>query len=148
MNKVVLPNEILLGEVSKMLREGHQVVIMTKGNSMLPFIRGDKDSVNLELRQDVQPGDIVLALLKPGHYVLHRVASRQGDRLILHGDGNLRGNEECSVGDVVGTAISIIRPSGRTRDCTTRASKRAAALWNGLPLLARRVYLAINRRLR
>lgn len=148
MNKVVVPNAILLGEVKSLLAEGKDVVIPTKGNSMLPFIRGDKDSVRLELRQDVNPGDIVLAMLRPGHYVLHRVAARDGDRLTLHGDGNLRGNEVCTAGDVVGTATSIIRPSGKERDCTTRSSKRAAALWNGLPVLVRRVYLAINRRLR
>jgi len=75
MNKVVLPNDIMLGEVTALLREGKKVIIMTKGNSMLPFIRGEKDSVNLELRDTLEEGDIALAQIRPGHYVLHRVVS-------------------------------------------------------------------------
>ena len=47
MHKVVVPNAILLGEVKSLLAEGKDVVIPTKGNSMLPFIRGGRDSVNL-----------------------------------------------------------------------------------------------------
>ena len=48
--KVILPNALMLGEVSRMLDDGHSVVIMTKGASMSPFIRGERDSVELEKR--------------------------------------------------------------------------------------------------
>ena len=57
MNKVVVPNAILLGEVKSLLAEGKDVVIPTKGNSMLPFIRGGRDSVNLRRLEDVEVGD-------------------------------------------------------------------------------------------
>ena len=147
MNKVVLPNEVMLGEVGRLLKEGRRVVILTKGGSMRPFIRGDRDSVSLELRGDVAVGDVVLARLGTGHYVLHRVAARDGDTLTLHGDGNLQGVERCSVGDVMGTAVEIIRPSGRKRDCICAASKRAARRWNRLPVLMRRLCLGIDRRI-
>lgn len=147
MNKVVLPNEIMLGEVSRLLSEGHEVVIMTKGSSMLPFIRGEKDSVNLVRRETVEPGDIVLAQLRPGRYVLHRVAAVDGDHLTLHGDGNLRGDEHCSIQDVSGTAVQILTPKGRVKDCICEASKRRARRWNSLPYFIRRYTLAIYRRL-
>ena len=61
MNKVVVPNSILLGEVRSLLAEGKDVVIPTKGNSMLPFIRGGRDSVNLRRLDTLEVGDIVLA---------------------------------------------------------------------------------------
>ena len=51
--KIVLPNAIMLGQVSEFLGEGHSVVIMTKGQSMSPFIRGERDSVELLRRPSV-----------------------------------------------------------------------------------------------
>ena len=71
--RITLPNEVMLGSVKELLAEGQQVIIMTKGFSMLPFIVGKRDSVLLEKRPSVQPGEIALAEISPGHYVLHRV---------------------------------------------------------------------------
>lgn len=147
MNKVVLPNEIFLGEVSALLREGKKVIIMTKGNSMLPFIRGEKDSVNLVLRDAVEPGDIVLAQVRPGGYVLHRVVGISDGIVTLHGDGNLLGNERCRLEDICGTAFEIIRPSGKAVDCISPRRKRISRIWNDSPYLFRRVVLGIYRRL-
>ncbi len=147
MNRIVLPNAVMLGEVERLLSEGHQVVIMTKGNSMLPFIRGERDSVNLEKRDSVAPGDIVLARLSEGHYVLHRVASVDGDEIRLHGDGNLRGDERCLKENVAGTALQVVLPSGRARDCISERSKRLPRIWNRLPVLARRIFLGFYRRI-
>ena len=93
MNKTVVPNDMLLSEVGKLVDEGEKVVIMTKGISMLPFIHGGKDSVLLVKPSSVDVGDIVLARINDERYVLHRVISREGDRFVLMGDGNLRGVE-------------------------------------------------------
>ena len=38
--KLIVSNSVLLGEAVLMLESGKDVVIPTKGNSMLPFIRG------------------------------------------------------------------------------------------------------------
>ena len=67
-----LPNEILFPEIERLLSEGHEVMLRTKGNSMFPFIVGDRDSVLLQRNDSVRVGDIVLAHL-PDNYVLHRV---------------------------------------------------------------------------
>ena len=114
MDKRTLPNDVLLGEVAAVLREGREAVITPTGSSMLPFIRGGKDRVVLARRSGVEPGDIVLALIG-GRYILHRVLSREGERLILMGDGNLRGTERCALSDVLGTVTEIIRPDGSSR---------------------------------
>jgi hypothetical protein len=147
MNKVVVPNSILLGEVKSMLAEGKDVVIPTKGNSMLPFIRGGRDSVNLRRLDTLEVGDIVLAEIREGVYVLHRVFAVDGDSVTLKGDGNLRNVEQCRRSDIAGTALSILKENGREADCRGRKAMRRARAWRTMPTLFRRVFLGIYRRI-
>lgn len=107
MENRTLPNEVLLGEISSLLAEGREVSFTPKGTSMLPFIRGGRDSVTLKKLAEVKVGDIVLVRLPDSRYVLHRVWSLDGDSLELMGDGNLVGKEKCRLADVMGTTVSI-----------------------------------------
>jgi len=59
MDRIVLPNDVLLNEVAQLLGEGREVVITPKGRSMLPFIRGDVDQVKLRHPDCLKEGDIV-----------------------------------------------------------------------------------------
>lgn len=146
MNKVVVPNAILLGEVKSLLAEGKDVVIPTKGSSMLPFIRGGRDSVNLRRLDDIEVGDIVLAEIREGVYVLHRVFAIDGESVTLKGDGNLRGVEKCRRSDIAGTALSILKDNVREVDCRAPEALRRARAWRTLGRPFRRVFLAIYRR--
>ena len=146
--KIILPNSIMLGQVSQFLDEGHSVVIMTKGQSMSPFIRGERDSVELLKCPAIEVGDIVLAQLTPGHYVLHRVNAIRGERVRLKGDGNLDGTEACNLQDICGTAVAVLRPGGRRLDCTAPAWKRRFRRWVAAPRLVRRIVLGIYRRIK
>ena len=139
MDKRTLPNDVLLGEVAAVLREGREAVITPTGNSMLPFIRGGVDRVVLRREPAVAVGDIVLARIG-GRYLLHRVFALEGDALTLMGDGNLRGTEQGVPADVIGTVTEIIRPSGRRR------IPGKGRLWRILRPF-RRYLLAIYRRL-
>ena len=47
MNRITVPNEILIPQIGALLAEGREVELRPKGNSMLPFIRQDKDNVIL-----------------------------------------------------------------------------------------------------
>ena len=120
MEKVVLPNDILLNEVDRLLSEGRDVVMMPKGRSMLPFIRGEVDKVLLRKPSAgaLQVGDIVLARLDGSRYILHRVVAIDGTRVIMMGDGNLRGREEVAENEVVGKVVEIITLKGRHRKPT------------------------------
>ena len=80
MDKMTLPNEILLGEVAAVLREGREAVIIPTGSSMLPFIHGGRDRVVLRACPDAAVGDIVLVCIGK-QYLLHRVIARDGDAL-------------------------------------------------------------------
>lgn len=141
MEKRILPNEILLAEAGALLAEGRDVELLVKGNSMLPFLHDEQDSVRLRKLETVEKGDIVLALIAPGRYVLHRVRAIEGERLTLMGDGNIRGTEGCTRSDVLGTAIEFIRPDG------TRRRPGKGRLWAALRPI-RRYLLFIYRRLR
>lgn len=145
MQKVVLPNQLLLAEVSRLVSEGESVVLMTKGYSMLPFIVGEKDSVRLEKVGELFPGLIVLAEITPGHYVLHRLVSVKDDQVVLMGDGNLKGCEVCSRRRVKAVAVSILKADGKEVDCLSARHLRRAALWNRL-LPVRRWLLAFYHR--
>lgn len=109
-----LPNEVLLGEMERMLTAGRDVVMVPKGRSMLPFIRGEVDKVLLKQvpQSQLKVGDIVLAHVGET-YVMHRIINLKGDQVTLMGDGNLRGTELATRSEVVGVVMEIITPEGR-----------------------------------
>lgn len=139
MDKRVLPNKVLLEEAALLLDEGRDVTFTPLGNSMLPFIRGGKDSVTLRKKPSAQVGDIVLVRL-PGRYVLHRIIALEGEKITLMGDGNLVGTESCMQGDIMGTVIAIQRGKMRT------VKPGNGRFWRTLKPF-RRYILAIYRRL-
>lgn len=138
MDKRTFPNEVLLEEAACLLDEGREVCFTPSGNSMLPFIRGGKDSVVLKKKPAVEAGDIVLVRL-PGRYVLHRVIRIDNEELTLMGDGNVSGTEHCSLQDVMGT-VTAIHKGNRT------VIPGSGSFWRSIKPI-RRYILAIYRRL-
>ena len=109
MDKKVVANQVLLEDAAKLMEEGREVNFTPLGSSMLPFIRGGKDSVVLRKMPSVEVGDIVLVRLEGPRYVLHRIIRKNGDDLTLMGDGNIAGTENCSTYDVLGTVTAILK---------------------------------------
>lgn len=142
MSSISVPNDIMLEEVRRLLALGDKVQLLTKGCSMLPFIRGGKDSVRL-VKKDFAVGDAVLAYTTDKRWVLHRVVDLTGGMVRLKGDGNLRGEELCRAEDVAGVVEALILPSGREKTISVKRAQR----WNALPYLVRRAVLAVYRRL-
>ena len=139
MDKRVLPNKVLLEEAGQLLEEGREVTFTPLGSSMLPFIRGGKDSVTLWKKPSAEVGDIVLVRL-PGRYVLHRIIALDGEKVTLMGDGNLVGTESCTLQDIMGTVATIQRGKKRT------VVPGKGRFWRTLKPF-RRYILAIYRRL-
>ena len=146
MKTMIMPNEVLLPAVGEIVADGGSVTLKTKGMSMMPFIRGDRDCVILVKPSALKVGDIVLAKVNGGAYVLHRIFSAEGDRLVLMGDGNLKGKEKCMVSDVLALAVTIVKENGKEIDCTSSMHRFLARLWRIL-LPFRRYLLAIYRRI-
>lgn len=145
MQRLSLPNGILLKEVERLLDSGTCVTLRTKGDSMLPFIVGNRDCVTLEPTGELHTGDIVLAHLGNGQYVLHRILFIKDSRITLMGDGNLTGKEYCRTTDVCGKVQFILRNGEKAINPNTRLARWKASVWIKL-LPVRRYLLAIYRR--
>lgn len=141
--------ELLMNEALLLIEEGKRVIVRVKGSSMLPFLRGDKDSVELEKASEIKCGDIVLAYVEECRFVLHRIIRIDGERVVLMGDGNLKGCEYCRIEDIKAKAVNIIKPAKggyKKISCTDRTHMRKAYLWKKL-LPVRRYILAIYKRI-
>ena len=126
--------------VDELLREGKEVVITPKGNSMLPFIRNGRDEVVLtRLTRPAEIGDILLVKLGT-RFVMHRVFEAEGEKITLMGDGNIAGKEHCVFSDVIGMVTEIRKRGGRV------IKPGKGRLWRTLRPF-RRYILAIYKRL-
>lgn len=108
-----LANDSFFAWVEMEIAAGRTVRFRLKGNSMFPLLRNGKDSVILRHcpPEELKPMDVVLFRYR-GKYVLHRIIRREGERLLIQGDGSLVAKEECTVYDVVGKVVQVQRPSG------------------------------------
>ncbi len=140
--QINVPNDILIPEIRRIIDMGSEVTLMTKGNSMLPYIIGGRDSVRLKKTsfETVQKGDIILAETSGGHFVLHRVIHKGTDRLTLRGDGNIKGSEICRPENIIGIVTKIITSSGQEK------TPVKARFWRAIGPFPRRCMLAVYRR--
>ena len=144
MQRKVVPNDILVPELVRLVVEGSRVNFVPKGGSMVPFIRGEKDSVVLVKPDEVEVLDIVLARIN-ATYVIHRIIAMDGEAVTLMGDGNISGVEYCRKSDILAKVAAIVR-NGREIGCTGWKHRVKAKIW--MALLPVRIYiLAIYRRL-
>lgn len=138
-------DEQIITDAVRLVDEGLAVTMLVKGHSMLPFILGGLESVVLTKPGTVKPGDVVLARLAEGRYVLHRVMEVSPGRIELMGDGNLYGREVCRPQDVLARADEVVGEDGRHRRLDSPKMQRRARLWRRL-LPVRRWILAVYRR--
>lgn len=102
---IQVPNEKYVDYMKPYLQNGFLVRMVPKGNSMLPTLRNGEEVVTLKHTDNVQPGDIVLALTSYGHYVIHRVVSVKGKHVTLKGDHN-QSTETALITDVLATLVN------------------------------------------
>ena len=141
----VLPNDEILRDLIKLVNEGQRVILPVKGNSMLPFIIGGWESVELVKSETVAVGDVVLAWINGCRFVVHRIIQIDGNQVQLMGDGNITAVEYCSISDVKARAEYVITPYGKRRYLYTPQRLRFSRLWSKL-LPVRRWILAVYRR--
>lgn len=144
MDKIFLQNSIFLPQVCELLKEGRTVTLRARGYSMRPFIEHDRDDLIFEYTDSVKERDVVLAEIAEGHFVCHRIETIEGNKVTLRGDGNIRGTEECTLDDVRGKLIKVVR-LGKTWDLQHSTFwKVYSRLWPAL-LPVRQYLLALNR---
>ena len=143
-HKTLANNDVTAGVITA-LETVPRVILPVRGISMLPFIIGDVDSVELVRPGLIEVGDVVLAWINGSRYVIHRVIKIDGANLQLMGDGNLGGDERCKVSEVAAKAEYVISPNGRRAYLYSPWRVRASRLWWKIKPL-RRYILAIYRR--
>lgn len=135
-------NAQLIPQFVEMINQGHTVTFKLKGYSMRPFLENGRDSVVLKKHDSINCGDVVLAEVKPGVYVLHRIVDIKGDTITLRGDGNL-GTEQCTLDDVRGIAVAFYRKQRHQPDYTSgRKWRLYSAIWTRLLPLRRYLLFA------
>ena len=136
----------IIEEAVRLVEDGVSVTLPVGGHSMLPFIIGGRESVILQKPARPKIGDVILAWVVPGRWVVHRVIRIDGDNITLMGDGNLRGTESCTLSDVKALITYVVDANGKRRDVYTRWRRIAARLWWHLRPF-RRYILAIYKRI-
>ena len=136
----------IIEEAIRLVREGVNVTLPVKGQSMLPFIIGGKESVILHRPVLIDVGDVVLAWVDGNRYVVHRIIYIDGDNVTLMGDGNILITEHCSLNDIKARVTHVVDAKDKTHYLYNRWRKSAAKVWYRLRPI-RRYLLAIYRRL-
>ena len=115
-----------------LVNEGKTVTFPVRGYSMLPFIIGDVDSVQLKKPESIAVGHVVLAWVEGCRFVIHRIADISGEKVTLMGDGNVRGTEHCTTADVCGVVTEYLRPNGHVLLASDKGLQRKIRLWRRL----------------
>ncbi|NDV66998.1 S24/S26 family peptidase [Bacteroides sp. 224] len=147
MKTVSISNEALLQETARLIAEGRTVTHLVRGNSMAPFLVDRRDKVILSSFniKDLKPGVVVLARDTDHRIVLHRIIRCREGKLILMGDGNIKGTETTAPERVMGVATQFIR-KGKSYSVSGYTWRIYSVVWKIL-LPLRRFLLGAWRRL-
>lgn len=154
-NKINFRNEYYLPLVCEYVEKGKNVSINLKGNSMRPFLESDRDVGWLQRADGYKIGELVLAEIFKGHFVLHRIddirvkekkfkkkcCDKDAD-VTLRGDGNVRGTESCKLKDVRALCFKVIR-NGKEWDLTKSKRWKVFSWYWTHTLFIRRYQLAL-----
>lgn len=142
----IITNELYFEEVQRLLREGKEVCIRIKGNSMLPFIKNG-DRVLLEAyRGTPLPSGANILAKHEGKFVFHRYVGKKNGNIVLAGDGNIALHEYVTSSDII--AIATKHYSGDSdlaKDISSTWPRFRGMSWYRLRIL-RRVIGALKRR--
>ncbi|OQB67482.1 MAG: hypothetical protein BWX93_01773 [Bacteroidetes bacterium ADurb.Bin139] len=148
MGQLIIPNEVFFAHIKGEINAGNSVRIPVKGNSMLPLIHPETDEIELSPldKRSLRKGNIVLALLEDGRYLVHRIEKVKGEMVFIRGDGNTSARETCTVDNVFAQVKGIFRKDKKIEKNSCQW-KFAQYGWPSSPLL-RRICLGAFRRLR
>lgn len=140
-------DEVAMRQVSADLTAGFRVTIQAAGWSMLPLLWDRRDKLTLAPLSEgsIAPGRIVLVCIPPEQYIIHRIATIDGERLTLRGDGNPYQTEQCLREHVRGELVAIER-EGKVYVRDSELWQRIDRFWPSAPLL-RRALLALYKRI-
>ena len=125
----VIPNNAFFENAEQLLSEGKSVELRCLGRSMQPYLRGDGREVIIASPfspDELIPGAIVLFRYS-GKHICHRIIGREGEQLLIQGDGVISAREQVLVSDVIGIIRTVIR---RDKKPVSTQSKFSQYYWN------------------
>lgn len=122
--------------IAELLNTGQTVHITVTGNSMIPFLKADRDSVELSKTSfsEVRRGDIVLVQRRNGIYVLHRVCKKKKDVFYMVGDAQ-QWIEGPLYPDQLITRVISVRRKDRQILCTNPIWVMLSLVWLRLKVI-------------
>lgn len=143
-----IPNALLVPLWKELIDNGHTVTLRVRGRSMRPLWHHNRDSVCLAaVSQPLRVGQVVLAEVDEGRFVIHRIVSLSDTEVVLRGDGNPYTEERFAPEKVMGIITAFTLHWGQRRyTCSTEhwLWRLYSALWPSNVFL-RRVLLRLDR---
>ncbi|WFR57890.1 S24/S26 family peptidase [Anaerocolumna sp. AGMB13025] len=120
----------MIPAAEELLEAGKGVRITVTGMSMYPFLRENKDSVELVKvsYKEVSKGDILLVLKDREHYVLHRLFFKRKKHFYLNGDAQ-QWFEGPIYPDQLIAKVSKVYREDRCIDCSDKGWRALSFLW-------------------
>lgn len=109
--KITIDKDTMYQEISRLIAEGKTVSITVKGYSMNPFLMHLRDQITLGpwTDGDIRRGTVALVRDVRGNVLIHRIIRRDGNIIILEGDGNIGLQEKATLDGIAGIMHSITR---------------------------------------
>lgn len=128
--KISIDKDTMYQEISRFIAEGKTVSITVKGYSMNPFLMHMRDQITLGpwKDEDIRKGTVALVRDVRGNVLIHRIIRREGDTIILEGDGNIGLQEKATLESIAGIMHSITRKN-RTYSSKSFIWKAYSWIW-------------------
>lgn len=119
----------ILSAAKELMDDGKRVRITVTGNSMYPFLRDGKDSVELTHvnYENIRFGDILLVLQNDGVYIMHRLIRKRRNYFYLNGDAGRYREGPLYAEQIVAGVIRVWRKD--------KEIKCSNPLWRGLSFI-------------
>lgn len=119
----------------ELIESGDPVCIKVKGNSMMPFLKNNEDSV-VALKTDgrLKVGDVVFYLRLGSVVVMHRIVKLENDKMWLCGDAQQTPEGPLNVDRVFAKVVSVVH-NGKSYDENSAYYKFYSKIWMKLTLL-------------
>jgi len=124
----VIPNNAFFENAEQLLSEGNSIELRCFGRSMHPYLQGDGREVIVASPfspDELIPGVIALYRYN-GRHICHRIIRRDGELLLIQGDGVISAREQVPVSDVIGIIRTVVR---RNKKPVSTQSKSAQLYW-------------------
>lgn len=143
----MVTNDLYFEEVQRLLKEGKEVCIRVKGNSMLPFIKSGDRVILMAYRGPALPlGSAVLAQCE-GKFVFHRYVGKKNGKIVLAGDGNLVLKEYVSAPHILAIAtLHYPNNNDATQNINSCWPRLRGLSWYHLRIV-RRLFSSLKRRI-